>query len=227
MAENPLLKKLRLKPGQKVLLLNAEPAWKAVFPAENPVETQATGTYDFILVFAPDKAVLEQFAPILQQGATAEAIVWVAYYKGYSKVQTNLTRDKGWESMPETIWQPLSLISLDEKWSAFSFRLAGDKPVKGRRSLRETPSEAMAANPFIDPVKRVITLPEDLAEAFAQNETATGNYEKLSFTNRKEYVVWVTEAKRPETRQNRVQETVKKLELGLKNPREKVLTPAL
>ncbi|KAA9340839.1 YdeI/OmpD-associated family protein [Adhaeribacter soli] len=226
MAENPLLKKLRLKANQKVLLLNAEHAWETLFPLENPVDTQANGKYDFILVFAPDKATLEQFAPILQQGATAEAIVWVAYYKGSSKIQTDLTRDKGWESMPETIWQPLSLISLDEKWSAFSFRLAGDKPVKGRRSLRETPSEPMAANPFIDSVKRVITLPEDLAEAFAQNETAAGNYEKLSFTNRKEYVVWVTEAKRPETRQTRVQETVKKLEQGLKNPREKALLTA-
>jgi hypothetical protein len=226
MAENPLLKKLRLKPGNKVLLLNADPAWKAVFQAGNPVDPQPNGTYDFILAFAPDKATLEQFAPILQQGSTAEAIVWVAYYKGSSKIQTDLTRDKGWDSMPETIWQPLSLISLDEKWSAFSFRLAGDKPVQGRRSLRETPSEPVAVNPFIDPVKRVITLPDDLAEAFAQNETAAGNYEKLSFTNRKEYVVWVTEAKRPETRQNRVQETVKKLELGLKNPREKALTTA-
>jgi hypothetical protein len=219
MPENPLYKKLRLQPGQKTLVLNADPAWLEDFAAQNQVETQPKGTYEFILLFAPDKATLNELVPIVRKAATATAMVWVAYYKGSSKIQTDLTRDKGWESMPETEWQPLSLISLNDKWSAFSFRLSGGKAVKGRRSMRDTSLEPVNTNPYIDALNRVITLPEDLAEALVQHVQAAEFYNKLSFSNRKEYVVWVTEA----TRQNRIEESVKKLNEGLKNPREKAV----
>ncbi len=138
-------------------------------------------------------------------------------------MQTDLTRDNGWDCISSSEWQFLSLISLDDKWSAFSFRLAGAEPVKVRRTLRDTSSEIQPENPYIDTVNRKITLPEDLAEVLAQNEKAALFYEKLSFTNRREYVVWITEAKRAETRQKRLEQTIEKLLAGLKNPPAKAI----
>ena len=120
-------------------------------------------------------------------------------------------------------WQFLNLIALDENWSAFSFRRAGDKETKVRRALRDRAVEDVIKpeNPYIDTVNRVVNLPEDLAQALAENKEALVFFEKLSFTNRREYVHWITSAKREETRQKRVLETVTKLDQGLKNPMEK------
>jgi hypothetical protein len=218
-----VLQKMRLQPGQTVLLLNATSEFASTFPAENPVSTEPEGQYDVVFLFAPDKATLEKLVPVARKAITKESLIWVAYPKGSSKMQTDLTRDKGWESVPETEWQFLNLISVDEKWSAFSFRQAGAVPTKGRRALRTTAPEpkVMPENPYIDSANRIVKLPEDLAELLAQNEAAAAFYEKLSFTNRKEYVTWITGAKRPETRQNRLQETQNKLLLGRKNPIDK------
>ena len=55
---------------------------------------------------------------------------------------------------------------------------------------------------------------KDLPEAFAF-------FSSLSFTNRKEYVSWITQAKKEETKRERLQKAVEKLLLRKKNPSEK------
>ena len=45
--------------------------------------------------------------------------------------------------------------------------------------------------------------------------------EPLSFSHRKEYVVWIVEAKKPETRAARLTKTVEMLARGKKNPSDK------
>ena len=169
--------------------------------------------------------MLQKLASDVKTMLSATGVVWVAFPKGSSKMQTDLTRDKGWESFDLTEWQYLNLVSLDDKWSAFSFRRAGDKPTNIRRALRETAADAAIKpeNPYIDTVNRIVNLPEDLGQALAENKEALVFFETLSFTNRKEYVQWVTSAKREETRQSRVLETIAKLDQGLKNPRDKAV----
>jgi len=60
----------------------------------------------------------------------------------------------------------------------------------------------------LDTAPREVELPEDLAEALAGNERARRYYAALSFTHRKEWVRWIEEAKKPETRAARVAKTV-------------------
>jgi uncharacterized protein YdeI (YjbR/CyaY-like superfamily) len=43
-------------------------------------------------------------------------------------------------------------------------------------------------------------------------------FEKLSFTHRKEYCRWITEAKKEETRQARIAKAVAMLQKGIKTP---------
>ena len=42
--------------------------------------------------------------------------------KGTSKIQTDLTRDQGWESVAQADLKWINLLSLEETWSAFSLR---------------------------------------------------------------------------------------------------------
>jgi hypothetical protein len=63
--------------------------------------------------------------------------------------------------------------------------------------------------PDIEP--RVVELPENLKKAFRIEREAKARFEKLSYTHQKEYVDWINEARREETRQRRVAKTIEML----------------
>ena len=60
----------------------------------------------------------------------------------------------------------------------------------------------------LDTEPRTVTVPDDLQAALADEREAREAFEKLSYTHRREYVAWIEEAKRPETRARRVAGTV-------------------
>ena len=66
----------------------------------------------------------------------------------------------------------------------------------------------------LDTAPREVTLPDDLATAM--DDDARAAYDRLSFTHRKEWVRWVEEAKKPETRTTRIEKTVEGLKAGKK-----------
>jgi uncharacterized protein YdeI (YjbR/CyaY-like superfamily) len=53
-----------------------------------------------------------------------------------------------------------------------------------------------------------MTIPEDLQKAFAQNQTAFSNFEKFPRSSKRNILEWIMNAKRPETRHARIEETV-------------------
>lgn len=66
----------------------------------------------------------------------------------------------------------------------------------------------------VDTAPREIAVPPDLAEALAEEPAAAGTFDRLSFSHRREYVQWITEAKRPETRARRVADALERLRAG-------------
>jgi hypothetical protein len=65
-----------------------------------------------------------------------------------------------------------------------------------------------------DTEARDVVVPDDLAAALAEDQAAGEAFAALSFTHRREYVQWVEEAKRPETRARRVAGTVERVGSG-------------
>lgn len=63
---------------------------------------------------------------------------------------------------------------------------------------------------------RVDVLPDELMAILKQNPQAWANFEKLAPSHRREYLGWVAEAKREETRKRRMQEVANTLEQGKK-----------
>lgn len=55
------------------------------------------------------------------------------------------------------------------------------------------------------------TLPEELAVALDANPEAKARFEALGTSHRNEYIRWINEARRPETRARRVAETVERV----------------
>ena len=63
----------------------------------------------------------------------------------------------------------------------------------------------------LDTAPREVEIPEELASALANAPEAMTAFEALSFTHRKEYARAVEDAKKPETRDRRVAQTIEKL----------------
>jgi hypothetical protein len=63
-----------------------------------------------------------------------ESLLWVSFPKGTSKIQTDLTRDKGWEALHAADLKWVNLISVDDTWSAFGMRPY--KPGEERQAWR-------------------------------------------------------------------------------------------
>ncbi len=64
----------------------------------------------------------------------------------------------------------------------------------------------------LDP--RQVELPPDLQQTLEANPEAYEYFIQLSYTHQREYVLWVTEAKRDQTRMDRVQRTIELLTQG-------------
>ncbi len=212
-----LAQKLRIKEGMKLLTLNA-PADFIDNIGDLPPGVKISSTikdYGQIHWFVKNKAEMEKELYKVLNLLKGDVICWIYYPKGSSKIQTDLTRDKGWESLlkhKELQW--LSLISFDDTWSSFAMRLKTEKDEKEKAKQPER-----AVFDYVDAKSKTIRLPDDLAKALKTSKKATSYFETLSFTNKKEYVEWIVTAKREETRNERLKGTLERLEKNWKNPR--------
>jgi hypothetical protein len=137
LAENPLVKKLKLKPGQRALLLNPPPGYpETLRPAPERVEIseRLDGQFDWIQIFVKNKAELDDLLPKVVQALKPDSLLWISYPKGSSKIQTDLTRDRGWDSVEQADLKCINLVSVDDTWSAFSLRPY--KPGEPRQTFR-------------------------------------------------------------------------------------------
>lgn len=85
-----------------------------------------------------------------------------------------------------------------------------------RKSLRKTFGDMVAVELWEDKEERTVDIPEDVVEIFNQNEKAKKLFDKMSYTHRKEYIRWITSAKKPETRENRKVKMIEMILAGKK-----------
>ena len=122
---SPLAKKLKLKPGHRAAVAGAPPGYldQLAPPADVEVsETLDGGPFDWIQVFVRTSAELAAIVEPLTAAIAPTGHIWICYPKGSSKLQTDLTRDKGWEPLAHGDLMWLSLVSIDGVWSAFGLR---------------------------------------------------------------------------------------------------------
>ena len=67
-----------------------------------------------------------------------------------------------------------------------------------------------------DTEPRVIEVPAELKRAFKTEKSAKAFFDQLSYTHQREYVMWINQAKREETRQNRITKAIEMLKKGKK-----------
>lgn len=72
-----------------------------------------------------------------------------------------------------------------------------------RKKISKTFGDEVSVEIWEDLEERVVDVPEDVQLIFEKNQEAKALYDKMSYTHRKEYMRWISEAKKPETRERR------------------------
>jgi hypothetical protein len=209
-------KKLKIKEGFTLLTIHAPTDFKknlGDLPAGVKI-SDSIKNYDQIHWFVKDRAQMEKEVRKVLAMLKDDVLCWIYYPKGTSKIQTDLTRDKGWDELlrhDELHW--ISLISFDDTWSTFAMRLKNESD----RKKDGKPRERLVFD-YVDPKTKTVRLPDDFAAALKKAKKQEVFFNTLSFTNKKEYIEWIVSAKREETRTERVKGSIERLGKEWKNP---------
>ena len=97
-------------------------------------------------------------------------------------------------------------------------RRGGESLLGFNRAVREaagvSAGDEIELSVVVDGAPRTVDVPPALEAAFEGDPAAREAFDALAFTHRKEFARWVGEAKRPETRDRRVAETLTMLHEG-------------
>jgi hypothetical protein len=123
-SKRPLVQKLGLKPGQRIIILNPPPDYDTTLgalPDKVLVSETLSGPLDFIHYFTKERADLEQQFPRLKQALAPAGMLWISWPKQASKVKTdvneNVVRDIGLSNGLVDI----KVSAIDETWSGLKF----------------------------------------------------------------------------------------------------------
>ncbi|GEJ44896.1 hypothetical protein CRS_15040 [Chryseobacterium sp. ON_d1] len=72
-----------------------------------------------------------------------------------------------------------------------------------RKQLGKTFGDEVSVSLIEDKEERMVEIADDIASVFDENPEAKTLFDKMSYTHKKEYIRWIEEAKKPETRENR------------------------
>jgi hypothetical protein len=86
-----------------------------------------------------------------------------------------------------------------------------------REEIGKKPGDTMEVALWKDDEERTIEVPQEL-QTLLEKEDLLPFFEKLSYTHRKEYCRWITEARKEETRQSRLTKAIAMLKQGVKTP---------
>jgi hypothetical protein len=207
--------KLKIREGDSILVINAPPGYKkslGLLPADAKI-VDSGKMFDQLHWFVKNKTQMENEIKKVLPLIKVNIICWIFYPKGSSKIQTDLTRDKGWNELLKHDMQWISLVSFDETWSAFGMRQKTEADKKKEARPKERP-----IFDYVDPKTKTVKLPADFATALKKNKRQEAFFNTLSFTNKKEYIEWIVTAKRKETRNERVKGSIERLGKEWRNP---------
>ncbi|MCA6379627.1 MAG: YdeI/OmpD-associated family protein [Cytophagales bacterium] len=199
--------KLFITEAKRVAVINAPPVL-------GRFERGKDGPIDVLLVFVRSKDDILMSVDQVISTLAPKGVLWFAYPKKSSGIKTDISRDSGWAPLAKNKFVPVTQVAINETWSALRF-----KPIDQIQKM--TRKTAIGQQPSKPTKERMLVLPNAFQRLLSKNKKAGVFFQNQSFTNRKEYVVWLESAKKPETKQKRLLEAIEKLLSGKRNPSEK------
>jgi ABC-type lipoprotein release transport system permease subunit len=116
----PLLKKLGIKPGFKILLVKAAPNYLEMIGGLPGGCQQVSGKQsglDFIHLFVKSEKELEKYLPALKKQLKPEGMLWVSWYKKSSGIATDVTEDTVRNKALAMGLVDIKVCAVDDLWS--------------------------------------------------------------------------------------------------------------
>ncbi len=126
MPEKSIAQKLFIKEGMQVLLINAPAGYAAKLgklPKNATVVKESSAPVDFVQVFVANRKELETQTSRVKKLLKPSGMLWICYLKGTSKIKTDINRDTLHAAAREYGLEGVSLISIDDNWSAMRFKV--------------------------------------------------------------------------------------------------------
>lgn len=210
-----LAKKLAIKTGDHVLVLRAPQSVVDALGLPEGTKVSSSpprpgATFDAVLIFVSSAKGLADHAPKALLAVKEGGVLWFAYPKKTSGVESDLSRDEGWTAVYSRGWGPVAQVALDATWSAIR--------MKPEASIERKPRSAAApSSPSTKRADADLVVPDELTDALKRDKAAQATWRSLAPSHKREYVGWITEAKRAETRARRIAQAIELLAQGVRD----------
>jgi len=174
-----------------------------------------------------------QWREWLSKNHATEAGIWLVFYKKETSIPT-IAYEAAVEESLCFGWIDSIIKKIDSEkyarkftprtdksnWSQLNKKRASKMIKQGRMTevgLAKITAAKKSGLWDKDPRPRIsLDIPPEFANALARNKKAKECFDKLAPSYRKHYIGWINVAKRPETREQRIQESIALLENGKK-----------
>jgi hypothetical protein len=117
----PLPRKLGIKPGMSMAILNAPPNLETILgqlPDDVTTGRRLDDHRDLVLIFVTRQTDLAARIPVLMSAIAPDGMIWVAWPKRASKIETDMTEDVIREIvLPASDLVDVKVCAIDEIWS--------------------------------------------------------------------------------------------------------------
>ena len=130
MTQKSAAQKMMLKPGRSVRLINPPPNVfellgglpDGVTLVDNSAGAGSLLMADIIVLFAANRSELEALLPGARAALNPQGFVWVVYYKGTSRIKTDINRDSINAYAHSLGLEGIAIISINEDWSGLRLK---------------------------------------------------------------------------------------------------------
>ncbi len=124
----PLHKKLGIKDGMAVWIINAPPSYrKDISDAGNISWADGHDPSDFIHIFATTRELLAEMLPDLRKNIKKDGMIWISWPKKISSVPTDLDREMIREIGLAQKLVDIKVCAVDDIWSGLKFVIPKDQ----------------------------------------------------------------------------------------------------
>lgn len=122
-SKTPLIKKLGIKQGMRVCLIQAPPHYNDLTGPmpDQVIVSDLAGTLDFIHYFSMGASELSEDFPRLKTHLDKKGMIWISWPKGKSGVPTDLNGNIVRQIGLDTGLVDIKVCSVDEVWSGLKF----------------------------------------------------------------------------------------------------------
>lgn len=223
MSSESLLEKLQIGSEKNILIQGLPSSVEKHFSklnfSKNVTPLLKIKKIDFALIFALSSSQLGNILKDVLPALGLHSKLWIAYPKPASKIVSDLSKECSWQIMTDNGFASGENFEMDTVWSAMQFErtVTGNEMLMKDSKKSETVSQPSKAK--FD--KKLSIVPVELSTLFKKQVKAKEFFFSLSPNHQKQYVTWITGAKKEDVRQRRLEATVEKLLAGKKSPMEK------